>query len=64
MEKKVCIVTTELMQGLVRYLETKPFGEVHAHIAEILRQCNPTPVGAPPLPAPSEPAAPAVEPET
>lgn len=48
MEKKVCIVTTELMQATVRYLETKPFTEVHALIAAILEQCNPKSAAAAP----------------
>lgn len=64
MEKKVCIVTTELMQATVRYLETKPFTEVHALIAAILEQCNPKSAAAP---VPSEPSKehdpPAVQPD-
>ena len=52
MENKTCVVTVQLMQTVVRYLETKPFAEVHSMISAILKQAN---AGVPDA---AEPAAP------
>jgi hypothetical protein len=40
MESKACVVSKDLMQTLVRYLETKPFTEVHGLIAWIMKEAN------------------------
>lgn len=55
MDKKICVMSLELMQKTVRYLETRPFVEVHQLLAEILKECNAPPEAPPQEPKTEEP---------